>query len=547
MKEPLPIELTSEEMDALLKRVETGSLAAGDYKIIAGIVETLKILSQAVEEKGISIQRLRQMIFGFKTETSKNVLPEPVSGKPEPSPSTPNNSKAGAGNSEDAPNKPEGRNKAPGHGRNGAAKYTGAVWIKVAHPCLKAGDHCPKCARGKVYHLKDPERGTVVRITGLPPIQGRVYDLEQLRCNLCGEVLSPELPAGAGPDKYDAEACAVIALLKYGCGFPFYRLERLQESLGVPLPSSTQWELTENTADMVLPAYLELTRQAAQGEIIHNDDTTVKILDLIAENKATDESSRKGMFTSGLISILGDIKIGLFVTGRNHAGENMSALLAHRSKELQPPIQMCDALSRNLPTDIKTMLANCLTHGRRQFVDIIENFPQACRFVIKILAKVYHNDSEAKKQNLSPEQRLSFHQQESRPQMEELHTWMNRQFEEKLVEPNSGLGKAIKYMLKHWEALTLFLRVAGAPLDNNICERALKMAILHRKNSLFYKNEYGAYIGDIFMSLIHTCRLSKINPFNYLTALQKYADHLRQNPHLWLPWNYQTTLATLPP
>ncbi len=268
---------------------------------------------------------------------------------------------------------------------------------------------------------------------------------------------------------------------------------------------------------------------------------------MIAENKTKDEASRKGMFTSGLISILGDIKIGLFFTGRNHAGENLSDVLAHRSKELQPPIQMCDALSRNLPTDIKTMLANCLTHGRRQFVDIIENFPQECRFVIKILAKVYHNDSEAKAQNLSPEQRLSFHQRESRPRMEELHTWLNRQFEEKAVEPNSGLGKAIKYMLKHWEALTLFLRVSGAPLDNNICERALKMAILHRKNSLFYKNEYGAYVGDMFMSLIHTCRLSKINPFDYLTALQKYSAHLRQNPHLWMPWNYQTTLAALPP
>jgi hypothetical protein len=112
-------------------------------------------------------------------------------------------------------------------------------------------------------------------------------------------------------------------------------------------------------------------------------------------------------------------------------------------------------------------------------------------------------------------------------------------------EPNSGLGKAISYLLNHWLKLTLFLRQAGAPIDNNIVERALKRAILNRKNALFYKTLNGAAVGDLFMSLIHTCELNKANPFDYLTELQKHSEELKQKPAEWMPWNYRETLARL--
>jgi transposase len=98
-------------------------------------------------------------------------------------------------------------------------------------------------------------------------------------------------------------------------------------------------------------------------------------------------------------------------------------------------------------------------------------------------------------------------------------------------------------MLRHWDKLTLFLRHAGAPLDNNLCERALKKAILHRKNALFYKTRNGARVGDLFMSLIYTCQLNQINPFDYLTELQRHADRLATAPDCWLPWNYCDALA----
>ena len=176
-------------------------------------------------------------------------------------------------------------------------------------------------------------------------------------------------------------------------------------------------------------------------------------------------------------------------------------------------------------------------------MEVTPNFPHECRFVLESLGEVYGYDEAARAQGLSPEQRLRFHQEHSRPVMEKLHIWLDAQFDERRVEPNSGLGQAISYLLKHWDRLTLFLRQPGAPLDNNVCERALKKSILHRKNSLFYKTRNGAKVGDLFMSLIHTCELNGADPFDYLNQLQRHAEELKQTPSEWMPWNYRATLA----
>jgi len=251
---------------------------------------------------------------------------------------------------------------------------------------------------------------------------------------------------------------------------------------------------------------------------------------------------RTGMFTTGIVATADGHKIALFLSGSQHAWENLKDVLVRRAAELPPPIPMCDPLARNLPGKLKTILANCLAHGRRQFVDVADRFPEECRHVLEAISVTYRNDAIARERSLSPEQRLLFHQAESGPTMEELHVWLVRQFDERRVEPNSALGGAISYLLKHWEKLTLFLRVPGAPLDNNICEQALKKAIRHRRNSLFYKTHHGAHVGDLFMSLIHTCELCRANPFDYLTELERHADCAGVNPQNWMPWNYRETL-----
>jgi hypothetical protein len=345
-----------------------------------------------------------------------------------------------------------------------------------------------------------------------------------------------------GDEKYDATAGSMVALLKYGTGLPFHRQEKLQQSLGIPLPASTQWDIVSDLAGKIEPVYEELIRQAAQGDVVHNDDTSMTILALMKDGRNTpalDDSDRTGVFTSGIVSTRQGQKMALFFTGRKHAGENLAEVLRRRAAELGPPIQMCDALARNLPKELEAIVANCLAHGRRRFVDVAQNFPEECRHVLETLGKVYKNEALARQQGMSSQERLSFHQAESRTLMEGLKEWMSRQLAERKVEPNSGLGVAISYMLRHWSQLTLFLRQAGAPLDNNICERALKKAILHRKNALFFKTENGAHVGDIFMSLIHTCQLSGANPFDYLTELQRHASELADQPQQWMPWTYQ--------
>jgi hypothetical protein len=182
--------------------------------------------------------------------------------------------------------------------------------------------------------------------------------------------------------------------------------------------------------------------------------------------------------------------------------------------------------------------------GRRRFVEVVAQFPDECLTVLQIIKAVYQNDADAKEQGLSDDERLLWHQTRSGPKMAELKLWMTEQIEQKKVEPNSGLGEAIGYMLRHWDELTLFLRQPGAPLDNNVCERALKRAILHRKNAYFYKTLNGAHVGDLFMSLIHTCELNKVNPFDYLVQLQKNAKPAASTPADWMPWNYHQALES---
>jgi hypothetical protein len=265
-----------------------------------------------------------------------------------------------------------------------------------------------------------------------------------------------------------------------------------------------------------------------------------------AENGNEEEDSpRRGLFTSGIVSTCAEHRIALFFTGWKHAGENLLDVLGRRDERLGSPIQMCDPLSRNMPAKLQTIVANCLAHARRKFVDVAEYFDKQCGYILKALEVVYKNDADAREQNLSPEARLQLHQTKSAPVMETLHEWLTRQIEDRLVEPNSGLGEAIAYMLKYWPKLTLFLHQAGAPLDNNLCERALKKAILHRKNALFYKTDNGARVGDIYMSLIHTCELCHANPLDYLTQLLRHPDEVSANPECWMPWNYRLALDGL--
>ncbi len=526
------------ELEEILQRAANGPISPDDLKKLRAAMETLGWLQAEISRKNASLGRLRKLLFGTpSTEKTSQVLGE--SAKSAQEEGEPKYDEPPESVSRNASRPP-----AKGHGRNGADAYAGAKRVSVPHEMLKPGDPCPeKGCEGKLYRLPKPR--VLVCVKGHMPLQATVYEREALRCALCGKVFVAGLPDGIhNCKKYDPTATAMVGLLKYGTGMPFNRLDHLQKNLGVPLPAATQWEVVRDGAKDLMSVYEELVRQAAQGEVLQNDDTPMKILAHLAENEERKkEGERTGTFTTGIVAQVDKHRIALFFTGRDHAGENLTHVLSEREKQRPPPIQMCDGLSRNLPDkEFETILANCLAHGRRNFVDVVASFPREVKVVLEALKDVYRHDAVARKAKMSPEERLRYHQEHSGPIMEGLRKWMGDEIGQKKVEPNSGLGDAILYMQKRWKPLTLFLREPNAPLDSNAVERALKKAILHRKNALFFKTENGADVGDVFMALIYTAELSGISPFDYLTELLRHPREVARDADAWLPWNYRQTL-----
>ena len=252
---------------------------------------------------------------------------------------------------------------------------------------------------------------------------------------------------------------------------------------------------------------------------------------------------RTGMYTTALVVKVGEHTIYLYYSGRAHAGENLEALLTKREATQEKPLVMSDALPSNDADETTLIRCHCLAHGRRKFSEIEDVFPGECQVVLESLKQVFDHDEEARVTQMSAEERLAYHQAASGPIMEGLKRWLQQQGDERLVEPNSSLGKAIAYLVSHWETLTRFLSVPGAPLDNNLVERALKLFIRQRKNSLFYKTEHSAYIASVLTSLIATCLHAGVNALEYLVALQEHRAAVFVDPAAWLPWTYHMHLA----
>ena len=419
MAAPVPqLDVHMDDLRRLVERTRQTPLTDEEYTTLKAAIETLGDVADLLEQKGTTVANLRQLLFGATTEKTRDVLAQ-AGVVDSTSAATPNDEPT-------APADQRRRDRPPGHGRHGAEAYGGAQRIDVPHALLHHGDRCPHCTKGKLYVQREP--GLLIRLVGQAPIAATVYALEKLRCNLCGEVFTADPPPGVGPDKYDATAGAMIAVLKYGTGLPFHRLERLQANLQMPLPASTQWEIVSDLAMRLQPVLRSLTEQAAQGDILHNDDTSMTVLELGGSKRPRDDPAgeevspdRTGVFTSAVVSTREGQRIALFLTGRRHAGENLAKILAARATDLGPPIQMCDALSRNLPKPLTVILGNCLAHARRHVVNVTPSFPAECQHILERLREVYHYDTEARAQRLSPTDRLTFHQLHSGPVMDALH------------------------------------------------------------------------------------------------------------------------------
>jgi len=555
MKRPDDIKLSREDGEALITRLKANELSREDRRVLVKLIELYFWLTVALQETKISLKRLKQLLFGRgakrpdvttkdddSTSSRGDCDTENVASGTDTT-ATSTKADSDVGDDKGAEDQPRRR----GHGRQGADAYTGAKRVVCNHEELEAGQRCPACGRGSLYRLPD---GVEIRIDSAGILNAVRYELEKLRCSGCGEIFTAELPPSAGVEKYTPQARAVIALCRYQLGLPFHRLEHFQALVGVPVADATLWDKAEQVANSVYPVFEQLQQQAAQSALFYHDDTSVRIQTLLDENHqrraAMDAGEandlRVGMYTTAIVAEDGERSIVLYFSGREHAGENLSKLLERRDPDLPKPIVMSDALAANtLEQEAKVIRCNCLAHGVRSFSDLEAFFPHPCQRVLDDLARVYDIDAETA--TLNDQQRLVHHQVYSEPILTNLKAWLEQQFSDREVEPNSSLGKAFSYLLNHWAELTRILTVAGAPLDNNLVERALKLMIRQRNASLFFASVYSATVGSMLASVVATAGAAGVNVLDYLVALQQHRLAVLQNPVAWLPWNVAQPLT----
>jgi len=549
MKQPEDVQLSREEGEALIERIERNALSAEDRQLLVKLLTFYFWLLFALREAKLSLKRFKARVFGEKPKPPKPPSSGGAAGGGSPDGQEPATSASPDLSSAAASSTPEKKTAPPGHGRHGADVYRAAQTVECRHEALAIGERCPACGRGTLYRLLP---GVAMRLDGHALLSAVRYELEKVRCSACGQVFTASVPAAAGTEKYTTRARAVLALARYYLGLPWYRLEGFQAVVGVPVADATQWDQAELVGDCSYPIFKWLETLAAQGEVIFQDDTPQRILTLIEENHQararaqaqgkTKTEERTGMQTTALMVQVGARRICLYYTGRRHAGENLAALLRKREPDRGKPVVMSDALSSNNAEEATLIRCHCLAHGRRKFSELDEAFPAESAVVVNALKDVFDHDEYARVEQLTAQARLAYHQRKSGPIMRKLKRWLERQTAQRLVEPNSSLGKAIAYMIDHWDTLTRFLHEPGAPIDNNLAERALKLAIRQRKNSLFYATEHSAYIASILTSVIATCVQAGVNALGYLVALQDHRQEVFANPGAWLPWNYEVAL-----
>jgi hypothetical protein len=537
------IEMSEQQIDALKATIDKLGLSDEDKAAITYGLNLIIWLPKLILEQRISLHRLQLMLFGkaAPTKKPKDGNNNKTGNNKKPEDDQVSTDKEESANDEDLNiTPPMATDDEPQtSGRTGRKPHTEykAIDHYIPHEELKSGDLCPEKCGGKVYNF---EPQTIIRINGQMDACANRYIIETKRCNLCGELFKPELPEHIGEDKYDAKFKAQLAVQKYFMGTPSYRQAFFQSSINIPVPHTTQWYLNEDVAGCAIPIFNFLCQLAANNNLLHIDDTHLKIIEEILDNKNKPDKKRRGMFTTGILAKFNTHKIILYFNGTDHAGENLDALLKHRTED-EPVIIMSDALSRNIPCYKNIISCFCLSHGYRKFEEIKSFYTMPCEKVVNMISEVYKVDYQTA--DMTDHERLEHHQKHSQPIMDKLYEYLHYLLDEKLVEPNDDLGKAINYMINHRHELTQFLRVAGVPLDNNALEQCLKIPIRHRKNSMFYKTKYGASVGGVLTSVIYTCILSDINPIEYLTMLQENREQIIKEPSAYLPWTYQDTLS----
>ncbi len=434
-------EISEKELDALIMRMESAiendiSITKEDMKLWLEIGLSFAQLNEHLADNDITLHKLKKLA-GLVSSSEK------LKG------------------SEDKPklDKPEKQ-------KSSKEKEEKVVEHKECHHKLEVfskGDVCPKCGKGKLYKYKP---AITVRVSGNSPLVSTKHIRERLRCNACGEYFTAQLPKevveDGGEDKqYTYSARAIMAIYRYFGGLPLHRQESVGDLLGVPVNASTILDQVEKVSDAGNPIFNHLKKISADAKSYQQDDTTNRILSagkvMIPDRRTGKPKERSGVYTSGIIAEVDGKKIVLFNTNIGHAGEFIDEILRNRNANAPPPLIMSDASASNKPTVIKDYhLTLCNAHGRREFYDLYEHFPDKVKWVLKKYGIIWDNEEKCTGKNA--EDRLKYHHENSLPVMLEIKTWGETMLETKEVEENSALGKAIKYFIGNYDGLTAFCR-----------------------------------------------------------------------------------------
>jgi transposase len=434
MSRPETITLSAAAGEAIIERLSVDAPSRLDCERLIQVLRWYFWLAAAVQEAKLSLKKLRTVLCGpgpkpptlCEPEASSvsasshgdgEVVGDGSARDEEGGQSTEAGSKPESGAAAAETSKPQGGHR-PGTGRLGADAYQGAERVECRHEALAVGQRCPVCGQGTLYALPP---GVEMRIDGHALLSAIRYELAKLRCSACGQIFTAGLPDGAGEAKYSPQARAVLVVGRYVLGLPFYRIEAYQAMLGVPVPDATQWDQIEQVGDCAYVVFAQMEQVAAQGELLFQDDTAVRIVSLIQENSESvaaaqaqglsTPKARTGMHTTALVVKVGGHTAMLYDSSRRHAGENLQELLAKRETGLDKPLAMSDALASNeVANDAAVIRCHCLAHGRRKFSDLVEVFPHECQVVLEVLSAVFDHDEQARKEPLNPEARLAYHQ-----------------------------------------------------------------------------------------------------------------------------------------
>ncbi len=439
------------------------------------------------------------------------------------------------------------------HGRRGKDDFPNALQRYFVHPDFDGpGCTCPECLEARVYLMGAIGGG--IRFTGQSNLNTTGLNYEIWRCGDCGShfpaPLAPDIRNDGGHSRVGFSAASTIAIGKYLYGTPWARQERIGVMLDVELPATTQCEQSFRVAKAASPVYERFFIEAALAFLFFSDDTGNKILGLKFEEKVRRTTgktvTRTGVHTACVVAVLANgTEIVIYKTAIIHAGELMDEVLVHRPKELPPPFHMSDGHVANPPTQCRVVSGECNAHARRKVEDKQTQWQQVWKYVKSVYKHVYKIEAQTKHEKLNPHDRMMRHRSDCLPKMKEMFTWMQKLLNDKVVDPNSGLGGVFEYFLIREKGLTAFCFYPGFPIDNNRCENAQKLVALHRKNAEYFRTLRGACAGDVIMSLGATMQRNGGNIHNYLINLQRYEAEVAKRPQDFMPWNYLETVKKL--